>query len=288
MAVLQLVSALVAGGGSIWYGAWFQDAQLQLHEQLRISAPQAQKPSFWAVTMAGWTWESPVPYTFGSLLLGVIAGVGVYVTAARVQDLEKMAGDFQSEQEAHAETQRHYHLSLHEHLQQYFCHKIPNFDDSCRASIYRHDPGANAVRMVFRHSAVTRYDHKGRVSIPDSEGIVGAVLLNKDDAYVNKLPVRTNVQRYAKAVNKLLLPYGTSILEATLQRLRMPSRCYYAFAIRDVNSMKKVAVLVLESLNEDHFDPVEVRKVLEAQGLMAAQYVRHITRLDSVLNPYGT
>lgn len=287
VALVQLGSAVTVCVGSIWFGAWYPDAQAEMHARMKKSAPAIPKPSFWVVTKTGWNVESPVPYTIAGLLFSVVAGIGVLITAARVEELEKIASDFQVEQEAHAETQRYYLQSLHEHLRSYFCNKIPNFDDSCRASIYRHDIDANAVRMVFRYAEVTRYNHKGRVSIPDSEGVVGAVMENTGSVYINKLPAKNNVKKYARIMNKLLEPHGTVIEEATLQRLKMPARCYYGFAIRDIQTTTKFAVLVLESTNEDHFDPERVREALDADGPVSAQYVRHVTRLDSVLNPYG-
>jgi len=287
VAMAQLVSALAAGGGSIWYGAWYQDAQADMHDQIKKSHPNAPKPTFWTVSKSGIAWDSPVPYTVVGLLMSVVAGIGVFLTATRVEELEEVARDFESEQEAHADTQRYYYESLHEHLKWYCCSQIPNFDESCRASIYRHDEDSGVVRMVFRYSAVSRYDAKGRVTIPDNEGVVGAVLQNTDDAYIKKLPEKRNLRRYGAALNKALLPYGVSIQESTLQRLRMPSRCYYVFAIREPHSTRKFAVLVLESTNEDHFEVQKVREVLEAHASLAARRVRHITRLDSVLNPYG-
>lgn len=298
VAAIQLASALAIGGGSIWYGAWYQDAQAELHEQLKKKSPDAPKPTFWAVSKAGFTWDSPVPYTVFGLILGVISGIGVFITATRVEELEEIAStrlgelestarDYETEQEAHAETQRYYYGSLNEHLKRFFCNQIPNFDNSCRASIYRHDSIAGVVRMVFRHCAVSRYNSKGRVTLPANDGIIGAVLLNTDDVYVKDLPPKNQAVRHEKALNKALQPYGVSIQPNTVQRLRMPSRCYYAYAIRDVQTTNKFAVLVLESTNQDHFDVQKVRDALKDYAPLAAQYVRHITRLDSVLNPYG-
>lgn len=287
VALIQQASAVLVCIGSIWVGAWFPDAQSDLHVKLKKANPAAAKPSFWEVTKSGWQFDSPVPYTVLGIILSVIAGAGVLVTASRVEELEKVAGNFEVEQEAHAETQRHYLQSLHEHLKSYFCSRIPNFDDSCRASIYRHDAQNNVVRMVFRHCAFTRWNHKGRVSIPDNEGIIGAVMENTGNVYVNKLPPKTNVKKYARATNKSLESHGTLILESTLQQLRMPARSYYGFAIRDLQTATKFAVLILESTNEDHFDPEKVKEVLELDGPISAQYVQHITRLDSILNPYG-
>jgi hypothetical protein len=287
VALAQQGSAALVCVGSIWLGAWFPDAQSELHTVLKKSSPSASKPSFWAVTKSGWQLDSPVPYTILGVVLSAIAGIGVYVTAARVDELEKVAGDFEIEQEAHAETQRHYLQSLHEHLKSYYCSRIPNFDDSCRASIYRHDVQNNVVRMVFRYCAFTRWNHKGRVSIPANEGIVGAVMENTGNVYVNKLPPKANLKKYARATNKTLESHGTLIPESTLQQLRMPSRSYYGFAIRDLQRDTKFAVLVLESTNEDHFDPEKVKEVLEFDSPISTQYVQHITRLDSLLNPYG-
>jgi hypothetical protein len=287
VALVQLGSAALVCIGSIWVGAWFPDAQSDLYTKLKKTYPVATKPSFWEVTKSGWQVDSPVPYTVLGVILSVIAGAGVLVTASRVGDLEKIAGKYEVEQEAHAETQRHYLQSLHEHLKSYFCSRIPNFDDSCRASIYRHDVHNNVVRMVFRYCAFTRWNHKGRVSIPDNEGVIGAVMENTGNVYISKLPLKTNLKKYTRATNKSLETHGTLIMESTLQQLRMPARSYYGFAIRDVQTATKFAVLILESTNEDHFDPEKVKDALELDGPISAQYVQHITRLDSILNPYG-
>jgi len=288
VASIQLGSAALVCIGSIWAGAWFPDAQSDLHAKLKTTNQAAAKPSFWAVTKSGWQFDSPVPYTVLGIILSVIAGAGVLVTVSRVAELEKIAGNFEIEQEAHAVTQRHYLQSLHEHLKSYFCSRIPNFDDSCRASIYRHDADSNVVRMVFRYCAKTRWNHKGRVSIPDNEGVIGAVMENAGNVYISKLSAKTNVTKYARSTNKNLEPHGTTILEGTLQQLRMPSRSYYGFAIREIQTSTKFAVLILESTNEDHFDPEKVREALDVHSPVSAQYVRHITRLDSILNPYGS
>ncbi|MBB6135555.1 hypothetical protein HD842_003722 [Massilia aurea] len=298
VAVVQLTSALALGGGSVWYGAWYQDAQGELHDELKKSNAKTPKPNFWAVSKAGLNWASPVPYTAFGLIFGLISGAGVFITAARVEKLEAdaasnevarqtFARDLENEQEDHAETQKYYYDALHEHLKRYCCSEIPNFDDSCRASIYRYDGESGVMRMVFRHCATSRYNSKGRVTIPANEGIIGAVLQNGDDAFINKLPMKTSVPKYSKAANKVLGNYGTSIHENTLQRLRMPSRCYYAFALRNISDGSKFAVIVLESTNESHFDPDQIKPVLGSHAHHAAQYVRHIIRLDTVLNPYG-
>jgi hypothetical protein len=263
VAAIQLVSALAVGGGSIWYGAWYQDAQEELHERLKKKLPDAPKPTFWAVSKAGFTWDAPVPYTVLGLLLGVLSGIGVYITAIRVDELETVARNYETEQEAHAETQRYYYSSLNEHLKRYCCSQIPNFDNSCRASIYRYDAVAGVVRMVFRYCEVSRYNSKGRVTLPANDGIIGAVLQNTDDVYIKNLPPKNQAARHEKTLNKALEPYGVSIQPNTVQRLRMPSRCYYAYAIRDVQTANKFAVLVLESTNQDHFDAQQIREALK-------------------------
>jgi hypothetical protein len=224
VALVQLGSAALVCIGSIWVGAWFPDAQSDLYTKLKKTYPVATKPSFWEVTKSGWQVDSPVPYTVLGVILSVIAGAGVLVTASRVGDLEKIAGKYEVEQEAHAETQRHYLQSLHEHLKSYFCSRIPNFDDSCRASIYRHDVHNNVVRMVFRYCAFTRWNHKGRVSIPDNEGVIGAVMENTGNVYISKLPLKTNLKKYTRATNKSLETHGTLIMEVRRANLRKHKR----------------------------------------------------------------
>jgi|GEM_PF-6648476 len=288
VATIQLLSALMLGGCSIWYGAWYPDAQASLHDQLKLKNPEEKKPDFWKVSFHDIDKSSPVIYTGLALILGLFSGAGIMVSASRLSELEQRESEFNDEQEAHAVTQQYYYESLRDHLEHFFCNQLSNFDDTCRASVYRHDANANRFRMVFRYSKILRFAKEGRVTLPENEGVLGATFLNGDYLYISDLPSNLSSKQYSKDINKKLDVYGTNIQDSTLSRLRMPSRCYFGYAIKDNNSREKFAILIVESTNQNHFDPPEsIVNLLNGQQAQIASYVSHIARLDSKLNPYG-
>jgi hypothetical protein len=226
-------------------------------------------------------------YTALALLMGLVSGAGGVVSARRLEELESREAGFKAEQESHAETQKYYYEALKDHLINFFCSQIDGFDSTCRASVYRHDAKAKLFRLVFRYSSITRYADKGRVSIPELEGVVGAIFFNGNSLYISRLSGKISSSGYCKKVNKELESYGVSIPHTTLSKLRMSSLCYYGFAIRDVSSGEKFAILVIESTNPDQFKEQEITKILSSQSAMISKYVRHIAHIDSKLNPYG-
>lgn len=287
IASAQVASAIGLGLCSIWYGAWYPDAQAELYDTLKAKDPALPKPGFWEVSRTGFTWTAPPGYTVFCLLTGIIGGIGTLASARRLDELSRKEDEFKREEEEHADTQLHYYRSLEHHLIELFCNKIPNFDDSCRASVYRCD--GSAFRMVFRYSKITRYHEKGRVTLPYDEGFLGATYMNGDDLYVKDLPERNaDKKAYLKAVAKQLANYGAPMKEVAINKLRMPSRCYYGYAIREENSPGKIAILVLESTEPDKFDPAAIKTLLQGNSNKITHYVRHIAHLDGKLNPYGS
>lgn len=287
IAYVQVASAIGLGICSIWYGAWYPDAQAELHDALKAKDAALPKPGFWEVSRSGLAWNAPPIYTLACLLAGIMGGIGTLISASRLDELSKKEDEFKREEEEHADTQLHYYRSLEHHLIELFCNKIEKFDDSCRASVYRCD--GSAFRMVFRYSKITKYHEKGRVTLPYGEGFLGATYMNGDDLYVKDLPERhAQKKAYAKAVAKQLAIYGADMTEVAINKLRMPSRCYYGYAIREDNSPNKIAILILESTEPDKFDSAGIKALLQSNSNKITHYVRHIAQLDGKLNPYGS
>jgi hypothetical protein len=292
VAFLQVLTAVLVGACSIWYGAWYPDAQTRLHDEWKKNSPKVvvDKPNFWLTSLSEVSWSSPVGYTIGLLLLAFASGTGVLINAIRLEHLEKREVEFDREQEAHAETQRYYYDALKAHLIHFFGAQIPTFDNSCRASVYRHDAAAKVFRMVFRHSEIQRFERKGRAAIPEDEGVLGATFLNGSHVYISDLPTRkprTAGTPYCRATNEKLAVFGVEISKTAVAQLNMPSRCYFGYAIRDSLTTEKFAILILESTNANQFNVQIINTLLQAQNPKIVEYVRHIAHLDSKLNPYG-
>ncbi len=287
VAILQLISVIGLALCSIWYGAWYPDAQANLSKEWKKNGHNISKPDFWDVSFDNINFSSPVAYTFIVLVVGMLSGAGGLKSAFRLEELEKRETEFKKEQEDHSETQQYYYEALKEHLTYFFCHQIEKFDDRCRASVYRHDKSSKMYRMVFRYSEITRYEAKGRVSIPEKEGVIGATYLNGDYIYISNLPIKKALKGYYKETSKQLSKSGAEISENTLRRLNMPSRCYYGYAIRDPSTNEKFAILIVESTEPNQFDAEKITEQLNAKSNKIAKFVRHIAHIDSKLNPYG-
>lgn len=287
LAYVQVASVVGLGVGSVWYGAWFPDAQALLQQKLSDEAKKpVAKPDFWDVSQANFTIRTPVPLTLGSLILALLGGVGSVATAYRLGALEVKEQEFKREQENHAETQQYYYHSIHDHLVSLFASKLACFDDTCRASVYRYDSDSNLLRMVFRYARFSRYESTGRVAFPANEGFAGAVLAAGDHLFAS-FTEKPGSPKYCKEVNLFLKAYGTSIDASVIARLRMKSYCFFGLAIRDVESGQKFAILILESVKRDQLDQAEILRVFADQKNQMAKYVKHIVALDSQLNPFG-
>lgn len=282
-----MASVIGLGIGSLWYGAWFPDAQAELQQRLSIEAKRTvSKPDFWTVSTDGLSLRTPVPLTFVSLILTLLGGIGSVAAAFRLSDLELKENEFKREQESHAETQQYYYDSIHDHLVRLFASKLSCFDESCRASVYRYDGESHLLRMVFRYAPFSRYESKGRVAFAAGEGFAGAVLAAGEHLFAS-FAEKPGSPKYCREVNLFLKNFDTSIDSAVIARLRMKSYCYFGFSIRDVESGQKFAVLVLECVKKGRLDQDEILRVFADQKNQMAKYVKHIVALDSQLNPFG-
>lgn len=284
---MTLVSATAFSGCSIWYGPWFTDTQNTMFK--KMNDPNAEMPDFWTVSISNINYKSPVIYTLLSLIGGLVSGIGVIQSAFRLEELEEREGSFRNEQERHAETMELYYKALKDHLIHFFCHQIDKFDgDTCRASVYRHDEESKKFRMIFRHSNITHYAKDGRVSLPENEGVIGGTYLNGDSVYIFDLPPKTNKQLYLQETNNQLNALSVSVTmpKVTLNKLSMPSRCLYGYAIRDSNGIK-IAVVIIESTEPLQFVKSELDNTLSARSHEISKYVQHMARIDTILNPYG-
>lgn len=194
--------------------------------------------------------------------------------------------NLRDEIEAHNETQKNYYTSIQAHLKYIFCDSVPNFDDTCRTSIYRVDEANLQFKMVFRHSKMSEWDSAGRVVLPLDEGIISAALKKGDSIYVENVPSRTS-QRYERALEKCMALYNCTMPIATARKLRMDSLSYYAYAVRNFDTGRKFAIVIIESERAKNFVKTELDKEFDEKKVEIFRYVNHISRLDAKLNPHG-
>lgn len=280
----------------MWYGIWYPVAQEDLHKKILIENKNSEvrKPDFIDVSIYYWSdYKSPVLYCGFTLVLIFFTQFSYFKLAkdfSKMKELNsKLADDkrdlhtkINDEQEAHSDTRQLYYDSLKDHLRK-LCFNSDGFDGSkCRASIYRIDREANLGRLIFRCSGISKYENKGRVSIPLTEGVVAATVQNGEFVYIS-----VSGRKYAANMRKALNEYNVSISDETLSTIQMKSNTYYGRAIRDLTTGDKIAILIMESLDENAFNQECLNGVFERQNNDYTKWVQHIARIDSVLNPYG-
>lgn len=281
--LLQILSVAIFAVMSLWFGAWYPDAQKALQTEV------VTNPDFWLVCKSNVSWTTPVVWVALLPFVTILSGVSSLVSLARLKSLEVKEEEFKLEQEDHSDTQKYYYESIQDNLKYAICDQIPGFSDQCRASIYRVDNDSQKFRLVYRFSKIQRFSEKGRYSLPLREGFLHAAYSDGDSLCMSNLPPK-NAKKgaYFKAVSAFLAQYATSIPQATLNGLTMDSRCYYAYSIRDAGRANaKFAILILESLEPTQFNQQVLDGVLANNIQNIQHYVRHIAHLDSKLNPYG-
>lgn len=267
---------------SIWYGAWYPEAQVSM--LLRTGELLGVPYDFWDVSREHLVnWKSPVPFTGLTLMLGVVGGVGGFISAYKLNKLQGVDLKLRSELDAHSDTKENYYQSLKRQLYYGFADLL---DETSRVSIYSFDSVNDRLRMLYRHAKVDEWREPGRISFKASEGVAGAVLKNGNYVEIDELPLFKS-PRYIKSLRTTLEPYRVNISEDTLSKLRMPSRCYLATAIRDFESDVKIAVVVFESTKVQNFNRSKILAEVNDESLKLPLVVRHLTILDRELNPFG-
>ena len=251
---------------------------LQTGELLGISY------DFWDVSRGHLVnWHSPVPFTGLTLMLGVVGGVGGFISAHKLNQLQGVDIKFRYELDAHSDTKENYYQSLKRQLDYGFADLL---DETSRVSIYSIDSVNDRLRMLYRYAAVDEWREPGRISFRASEGVAGAVLKNGNFVEIAGLPLFTS-PKYIKSLRTALEQYRVNISEDTLSKLRMPSRYYLAMAIRDFESDGKIAVVVFESIKEQNSNKNQILAAVKDESLKLPLVVRHLTVLDRELNPFG-
>lgn len=288
------LTAILFGVLSLWVGAWFPDAQQEAFAAARKQNSDAKRPGFVSVVRRSesFSLDSPVPYTAAAIFANLIFLWPSILASVGYARLEKREKKFREEEESHSSTRQRFYFAVHANLVHLIPKSLPNFDDTCRISIYRCDDEAGILRMIFRYSNNSTFNSPGRVSIPASEGVAGAVMANGDYMYMHDLPdpggrSSLEMMRYYNESSLQLRRVGVTLRQETLSVVRMLPRCIFGYAIRDPETNIKYAVVILESLNPNQFDKDRIVEGLVGNHARILSCIKEISGLDRLLNPYG-
>ncbi|MCX5944152.1 MAG: hypothetical protein NTZ53_02340 [Cyanobacteria bacterium] len=275
---------------SIWFGAWFPDAQqlfkLKCNENPSCKIKEDQKPSFLEVTLNhAPDYRAPVPYLLITLALAVISvmiDVRDCVLRKRFDTItnEKngLVEDLASEKENHVETMKEYNGAIEYILKYMFC-ATNWWAASCRITIYRHT-GDRQLKRIFRHAGQTRYESCGRIKIPENEGAVGAAWLN-DGFFKWNNHSNPKTQTYLDDLKKNLQIYSAEMPKCDLT---MPSREYVALAVRSLSG-QKIAIVVIESTEPGTINETDIQFTINGENHQIVKQITNKSKLDEILNP---
>lgn len=134
-----------------------------------------------------------------------------------------------------------------------------------RITIYAHDTSANNGVGVFipfgRFSYNTKYSEKGRETYPDGQGCIAETWKN-GQCFINDYPVykEGNPKEYIKRAAK------DGFEEKVVKALKMKSRLYFGWRIMDTKSYKPLAVVIVESTDQNRWQKETLEQVFTQQN----------------------
>ncbi|ENK2082239.1 hypothetical protein AB3A37_004093 [Vibrio alginolyticus] len=291
--ILQLIGVVGISICSLWYSGWYgqgeRDYVTYWNSNLSPKAKPITTASFWDVTQHNaFEFSKPVPYTAFSIIIGLFGGLGSLRNQHKMNSLSELNkqydvvnGQLRSEKNDHAETQKNYYEAIGYIIRSIFVSTDDDFDKNCRVTIYRHTNDSQ-LKRIYRHAGQTRFEHGGRLKIPDNEGVVGAAWLNDGIAHIS-IDTKFGTQTYRQQLEKELKQHGA--VSSNL-KTRMPTRDYFAMAVRG-DDRTKVAVIVLESTEPNTFKRERLETIISQENGDIAKYIIHKGKLDEILNPDG-
>jgi len=282
--LLQVVGFVGVTVCSLWYGGWYSQGQKEYIEYVNTlditNKPKVIEATFWNVVNHNYMeFSKPVPYIGLVLILGCFGTLGGFSNQYKINKDNELDSKLREEKENHSETQRNYYEAIGYIIRLIFVSTNDDYGDDCRVTLYRHT-NDGFFKKIYRHASHTRFEHNGRLLIPENEGIVGAAWLNNGVAILS-INHKFGSKRYKDQLEKGLKEHGAESPQCTT---RMPTKCYFAMAIRD-SDRNKMAVIALESTSYDAFSREKLEKIIQQENSDLAKYIIHKGKLDEVLNP---
>ena len=226
--------------------------------------------------------DTPVPWLLVFLALTVVSAVRVGWVRRRNGSLIEIEGRLRSEIQSHGETKLSYHGTLVEALRFTLTRGDLGFDEKCRVTVYRKSEGdSDRLKRIFRHSRYLAYQENGRISIPNSEGIVGAAWHN-----AGKKEFKTEADHgsaeYIAEIDEALRIEG---IPRTDVDLSMPTRHFVAHAIQDHDRTERVGVIVYESVDPDKLDAAAIDQLIAQDMLDISRLLKYLAALDGEISP---
>ncbi len=272
--VITVVAALGVAVSGLFIGTWLSEQVSQLG---RPSGVKDYAAIMWKHILH---LSTPVPYFMLAVVISFLGSIEVLLNRYRYGQNDELRSLLRAETQEHGESQRNYFDSLSEALRYLLAGEHVGFDETCRVTIYRlqnHSP--EFLKRIFRFSNHNAYDAEGRFQIPISEGLVGVAWRNHGSVDYEYLGEPDGA---AEHLRDFLAACGGKVPECLLS---MPSKCFVIRAIEDLDSRRRIAVVVFESTENGKLKPESIDKLFAREGMPLCRLVKHRGALDGKLNP---
>lgn len=151
-----------------------------------------------------------------------------------------------------------------------------NLGNADRVTIYaslKTSAGGDEFVPIARYAGNPSYRTKGRTSHPSNEGIISRAW-HDGSCFDNKVPNPEKKQEY---VNYHLQNYR--ITDTICAAMKMKSRLYYGWRVRDSSGKNPIAVIIIESTNNSRFKKEELDSFFENKDRFLREFVTNIRPL---------
>lgn len=146
-----------------------------------------------------------------------------------------------------------------------------------RISLYKHT-GEEFI-IVGRFSLHYEYEQVRRYKFPDDEGCIGKAFRETGNFYASNLPDPNNSRR--RYLQKQMNSYGLSA--EVVKHLRMPTRTYAAYEIKDSWGERVVGILMFESTENDAFNRSELAELVQNETPRLQRFIDTMGRANPLL-----
>jgi hypothetical protein len=193
-----------------------------------------------------------------SMICIIVGGIASIIRTQRAEVLLRRMHDFEED----------YPQIINDQLS-ILANQVLKLEDTDRISIYKHD--GRAFIKLGRYSKNPEYAKQGRSIYPDNEGCIGEAWLN-GFSFIDGLP--DPAQDLENYLERLKQDYR--IAKEVARNFKMKSRNFAAYAIEDSKGDRRIAIIVVESVNIGAFNETVLRRALEKEsGRMARLLERY-------------
>ncbi|WP_078569528.1 hypothetical protein [Thioclava sp. F36-7] len=258
---------------ALFFGVWLSDAAGNVVDGERIGYSTAAANALSDIT----NFHTIVPYLAIAFIVMIFGYFESFSNRYQYGENQTLRNSLRDENQAHGTSKRAYFDTLEEALRLFFTANSNWFDQTCRITVYREEKGQEGkLKKIFRHSTYKAYAESGRFRIPNDKGVVG-------ECWTGPGTAEKKVETHEE-LSDLNQSYIEECQDAGSE-LSMPSKHIVARAFDDLDSGRRVAVIVIESTEIGRIDVDQFDALCATEQHTLLRLLKHRGLLDEEFSP---